>query len=136
MTKRPNRAPESFKEKFFNLLTRFVLHRHFQRMKLAKQDTNYIEQQLMIKTDQGAKRIGVVTLQFIDGMTPADKVNIAEALAAAEQIKAEMLKREMRTALQALYSWVKAEAEHFGANIPDDDMTAMVEAALATERGE
>lgn len=91
MTKQPGRAYKSLKERFFDYLTRVVLTRHFQRMKLAKQDTNYIEQQLMIKTNQGAKRIGVVTLQFVDGMTPVDKVNVAEALAVAEQIKAKKL---------------------------------------------
>lgn len=98
MTKQPGRARKSLKERFFDYLTRVVLTRHFQKMKIAKQDTNYIEQQLMIKTNQGNKRIGVVTLQFVDNMTPVDRVNVAEALAVAEQIKVKKLQKKTKSA--------------------------------------
>lgn len=95
MTKQPGRAQKSLKERFFDYLTRVVLTRHFQKMKLAKQDTNYIEQQLMVKTNQGAKRIGVVTLQFVDGMTPADKVAAAEACISDLKAKLEEARTEL-----------------------------------------
>jgi len=60
----------------------------------------------------------------------------------AEQGQAEIKRKDalieqMRVALLWLYRWVKAEAEHFQANTPDDEIIKEVEAALsATERGE
>lgn len=42
----------------------------------------------------------------------------------------------LRIALETLYSWVKAEADHFGANAPDDDMIVMVSSAIKAAKGE
>ncbi len=56
----------------------------------------------------------------------AYKINHADK-AIADRDK---LIEQMREALKSLYSWVKAEAEHFGANTPDDDMIKLVEAAI------
>lgn len=55
--------------------------------------------------------------------------------ARAEIGRKDKLLEQMRVALLWLYRWVKAEAEHFQANTPDDEIIKEVEAALsATER--
>lgn len=55
----------------------------------------------------------------------------------AEIERKDKLIEQMRAALLWLYRWVKAEAEHFQANTPDDEIIKEVEAALsAAERGE
>ena len=57
------------------------------------------------------------------------------AEARAEIGRKDKLIEQMRVALLWLYRWVKAEAEHFQANTPDDEIIKEVEAALsATER--
>jgi hypothetical protein len=38
--------------------------------------------------------------------------------------------QNLRTALEALFSWVKAEAEFFEAHTPDQDMLEMIKKAL------
>lgn len=48
----------------------------------------------MIKTNQGAKRIGVVTLRLVDGLTPADKLSIAATQATSDGIKIKKLQDE------------------------------------------
>jgi hypothetical protein len=55
------------------------------------------------------------------------KKQLAEARVEAERL---------HMALEALYSWVKAEADHFGANAPDDDMIVMVSSAIKAAKGE
>lgn len=55
--------------------------------------------------------------------------------ARAEIGRKDKLIEQMRVALLWLYRWVKAEAEHFQANTPDDEIIKEVEAALsAAER--
>ena len=47
-----------------------------------------------------------------------------------EKKSAEQRAAETRTTLKSLYAWVQAEADHFGANTPDDDMIEAVEEAI------
>jgi hypothetical protein len=53
-----------------------------------------------------------------------------------QYIEARAEAERLRMALEALYSWVKAEADHFGANAPDDDMIVMVSSAIKAAKGE
>ena len=61
----------------------------------------------------------------------------SELVEARDEIgRKDKLIEQMRVALLWLYRWVKAEAEHFQANTPDDEIIKEVEAALlAAERG-
>jgi hypothetical protein len=45
-------------------------------------------------------------------------------------------KTAIEKALRALYGWIKAEVEHFGATCPDDFIIEMVENALAAIESE
>ena len=74
---------------------------------------------------------------FFDGIGIVETVEVEFARELeGELIEARAEAERLRMALEALYSWVKAEADHFGANAPDDDMIVMVSSAIATAKGE
>jgi len=52
-----------------------------------------------------------------------------------ENAELKRLFEQMRVALLWLHRWVQAEAEHFQANTPDDDILKKVEAALEAAEG-